>query len=116
MNAGAALVIGILLVFAGINGFSYYLFWRLKNLVLQTGDEIGDLVMGDEVAHVFTKYLFAELMAGRFYDGRSSVKVIGDPESDEVIQSVRQSEEYWRIRQLARYVRNVPGNCVPYVV
>jgi hypothetical protein len=115
MNPVIALCIVILLVLAAINGFSYYLFRRLKKLVQQTGEEVGELVMGDQVAGVFTKYLFAQVMSSRFYDGRSSVQVIGDPESDDVIQAVRESDEYYRICSLAEYVR-LPGNFIPYIV
>lgn len=106
--------LGLCLLFLAVNGFSFYLWCRLRTLVVKTSAE-ADALIGDNVAHLYSKYLFSQVMSGRFFSG-SRMVVIGDPERDEVIRAVKGSPEYQRIRQMASYVRDVPINFLPYLL
>ncbi len=115
MNAVILVILMLSVILLTVNGFSIYLFYRLKTLVLITSEEVDDLVTGESVGHLLTKYLFGQLMAGRFYRG-ANVVALGDPESSPVIRAVKYSAEYARIMLLAEYVRNVPLNVVPHLI
>ena len=114
MDPSVAVGAGLCLIVLAVNGFSFYLWCRLRALIVEKSSE-SDAVIGDNVALLYTKYLFSQVMAGQFFKGPRMV-VIGNPERDQVIRAVKGSPEYQRIRQMASYVKDVPINFLPYLV
>ena len=87
MDPSAAVFAAFCLLVLAVNGFSFYLFNRLRALVLETSAEAESLI-GDNVALLYTKYLYSQVMTGRFFKGPRMV-VIGNPERDQVIRAVK---------------------------
>jgi hypothetical protein len=96
-----------------VNGLSLYLYNQVLNLVCEKAGESERLV-SDNVARNYAKYLFGQVMAGSFFT--PNTVVIGNPESDHIVRSVKRSPQYQRITELASWVRNLPINFVPYCV
>lgn len=108
---GLLLLAGLVLVV--VNAFSFSLYNRVLNLVVETAGAKESLV-GDNVARLYAKYLFGQVMAGTFFT--PNMVALGNPENDRIVRSVKRAPAFARIRELASWVRNLPINFIPYCV
>lgn len=106
----------LLAAFVGINGYSVYLFYRLKSLVLVAAEEEGEWGIGGEVSTMLAKYLFVQLVSNNYYRG-SRMQVLGDPESNAVVRAVKASDEFYQLFEQCAILRKIgPLHVAPYVV
>lgn len=102
-NLAIVLFIGVVLV----NIVSMALWSWLFNLVKGQ-----DLLLGDETATQYTKYLFAQLMAGPF-SPQTRRQTLGNPENDSIVRAVKTSTGYALISSITSVLRYFPLNFVP---
>lgn len=114
MNSTALAATLLVLVIGGINMFAMYLWNRVNTLVFETSAQERKLV-GDQVARLYTQYLYNQLTTGKFSIGAKLV-AIGNPERDKLIRAVKAADEYARIESLASWIRGLPINIVPLLM
>ena len=81
----------VVLLLAGVvvNALSAYIYSRLVKLVIDKSSESSNLI-GDNVALLYAKYLFGQLMAGSFFT--PNTVVLGNPENDRVVRAVKDTD------------------------
>ena len=102
-TAAIALFSGVALV----NIVSMALWSWLFNLVKSQ-----DNLLGDRTATQYTKYLFAQLMAGPF-SPQARRMTLGNPDRDSIIRAVKSSTGYSWIQSITSVLRYIPLNFVP---
>lgn len=100
----------MLLVVISVNIISALLWLRLIFLI-RSADE----VLSFTTASMYAKYLFGQVMAGRFFRAPSAM-VLGNPERDPVIRKVRGTSQYQTVAFVASFVKDLPINLVPFLV
>lgn len=102
------LLIGIVVI---VNVASYRLFTWLRELVLAAEDDY----LGESTANVYAGYLYTGVMEGPFYNAPRMI-ISGNAENDKIVRTVKASDGYACIAKIARYLRRVPVNFIPYMI
>jgi hypothetical protein len=97
-----------------VNAYGAYLWNRLNTLVLNTSDEL-EISVGDNVARLYTQYLYKQIVSGRFSIG-PNVLLIGNPESNKLVRNLKACKEFARLKELAGYIRGLPINLTPFIM
>lgn len=100
----------MLLVVIAVNITSLLVWLRLIFLV-RSADE----VLGFTTASMYAKYLFGQVMAGKFFQAPRAM-VLGNPERDPVIRKVRGSSQFQTVEFVASFVKDLPVNLVPHLI
>lgn len=95
---------------AVVNIASLSLWFRLLNLVRSA-----DQVLSFQTASMYTSYLFAQVMDGRFFRAPTAM-ALGNAKKDPVIRKVTGSSQYETVAFLASFVKDIPVNIVPHII
>lgn len=92
------------------NLYGLYLWYRIRNLVFKTADEMEKFV-GEHVGVIYTRYLYYSIAVGRCNIVPKMV-MQGNPELSPIIKAVKATVEFDRIRELASWIRELPVNLI----